>query len=223
MHAAVQSTPEVDPAQCDREVQSDLVLKLINVADMEAGLGKDAEATRTYYSIFQPGLYGDSVFGLRRVAPIELYTQAARKLRVVASRYAVKLVTSRCFLAGDSTSGIVGVPRGALNLYLISNQFDVFAEFALHYAAEEFGRRDIKRFLMSSVRARLNHLKNVQDCATLLDEEQDAFSRLADFEARLHAHLAPLRQRQADKHTPCVSAPGSPDELRYARTTIGMS
>jgi hypothetical protein len=216
MHAAAQSTAEITPSQCDREVQSDLILKLIDVGDKEAGMGKDAEATRTYYSIFQPDLHGDSAFGLHRVAPLELYTQAASKLRIVASRYAVRLVKSRCLLAGESTSGIVGVPRGALNLYLISNQFDVFEQFALHYAAEEFGRRDIKRFLMSSVRARLSHLKSVQGRATLLEEEQAAFSKLADFEARLHAHLAPLRQRQADMQTPCVTAPSAPNELRYA-------
>ena len=190
MYATAQSTIEVDTAHCDRQVQSDFIFKLIYVGDREAELGKDADATRTYYRIFQPDLYGDSVLGLRRIAPIELYAQAAKKLRVVANRYAVKLVTSRCFLAGDSPSGTVGVPRGALNLYLISNQYDVFAEFALDCAADEYGRRNIKRFLMSSVRARLSHLKSVQSCATLLEEEQDAFLKLADFEARLHAHLA---------------------------------
>ncbi|MGB5256340.1 MAG: hypothetical protein WBN07_04760 [Woeseiaceae bacterium] len=216
MRDSTQSTAEISPVRCERTVQAELILKLINIGDKEAGLGRDAEATRTYYSIFQPELIGVTALGLHRVAPIELYVQAANKLRAVASRFAVKLVKSRCLLPGDSTSGIVGVPRGALNLYLISNQFDVFAEFALHYAAEEFGRRDIKRFLMSSVRARLSHLESVQRCATLLDEEQEVFPKLADFETRLHAHLAPLRQRQADEHTPCVSAPGPTDELRYA-------
>lgn len=216
MHATTQSTVETDPAPCDRKVQSDLILKLIHIGDEEASRGKDAEATRSYYSIFQPDLYGDSAFGLQREAPLELYAQAAKKLRMVASRYAVQLATKGCFLAGDSTCGIAGVPSGALNLYLISNQFDAFAELALHHAAEEFGRRDIRRFLMSSVRARLSHLKSVQDHATLLEEEQDAFLKLADFEARLHGHLAPLREQQEDTHTACESDPGSNDKQRYA-------
>lgn len=195
MNAVAQQAIEINPEEYDRTVQSDFLLKLIHVGDKEAELGRDAEATRTYYSIFQPDLCGDSVLGLRRAAPMELYAQAAQKLRAVASRYAVKLVESGCFLAGDSTSGIIGVPRGALNLYLISNQYDVFVDAALHCAAEEFGRRDIKRFLMSSIRARLNHLENVEARATLLGEEQEAFPKLADFEVRLHAYLAPFQAR----------------------------
>ncbi|MGB5331221.1 MAG: hypothetical protein WBM80_05005 [Woeseiaceae bacterium] len=202
MFAAAQPAIEIDPAEADRTVQSDFLLKLIRIGDKEAALGKDAEAIRTYYSIFQPDLCGDSVLGLRRAAPIELYAQAAQKLRVVASRYALKLVRSRCLLAGDSTSGLFGVPRGALNLYLISNQYDVFADLALHCAAEEFGRRNIKRFLMSSIRARLNHLENVQACATLLGEEQDAFLKLDDFGVRLHAYLAPLQARPNSQGMP---------------------
>ena len=216
MPAAVEYTCETGPAQCDREVQSDRIARLINVGNKETALGKDAEATCTYYGIFQPELCDDPAIGLRRLAPIELYEKADRKLRAVASRYAAQLIDRGCYLPGESASGIVGVPRGALNLYLISNQYDVFAEFALHYAAEEFGRRDIKRFLMSSVRARLGHLESVQGCGILLEEEQEAFSKLAGFEARLQAHLAPLQAKAGRYAHPRFKRPGSLDTLSYA-------
>lgn len=197
MHAAVEFTPPIDQANCDREAQRDHIVTLLDTGDEEFSAGRYAEATLTYYSIFQPLLCGDSGLGLRRVAPIELYENAARKLRAVATRYARQLIEHRCFLAGESPDGAVGAPRGALNLYLISNQHDVFTERALQYAVEELATRNINRFLMSSVRARLNHLRYVGDCAPLLSEEQEAFERLAGFEAKLRAHLAPL-YRSAD-------------------------
>lgn len=191
MHAVIESTAETGPAQCDREAQCDRITGLINVGDRETALGEDAEATCTYYSIFQPEFCDEPATKLRRLAPIELYEEAARKLRAVARRYAAQLIERGCYLPGESASGIVGVPRGALNLYLISNQYDVFAELALEYAVAELPKRDINRFLMSSVRVRLSHLEKVRACATLLEEEQMAFTKLADFKARLQAHLAP--------------------------------
>ena len=194
MHAAAEFAPAIDQSERYRETQRDHIVRLLDTGDEEAVSCLYAEATLTFYSIFQPGLCGEPSLGLRRVAPLELYEDAASKLRMVATKYAEQLIECRYFLAGESPDNLVGIPRGALNLYLISNQYEVFAKFALHYAAEEFGRRDIKRFLMSSVRARLSHLESVQRCATLLDEEQEAFPKLADFETKLHAHLAPLRQ-----------------------------
>ncbi len=189
MRASVESAAQTDPKQSDRQVQSDRITRLINVGDKEAALGRNAEATCTYYSIFQPDLC-DRAIGLRRLAPIGLYAIAAGKLRAVARKYAAELIERDGYLAGESGSGIVGVPRGALNLYLISNQYDVFAELALEYAVAELPNRDISRFLMSSIRARLNHLEEIRACATLLEEEQMAFAVLAGFRAELQVQLS---------------------------------
>lgn len=153
-------------------------------------MGRYPEATLAYYSNFQPELCGAQAFGLRREAPLDLFQEAASKLRVVASRYAEELVERRCFLAGESPYGVTGVPRGALNLYLISNQHVVFTQHALQYALEERQKRNINRFLTSSVRARLLHLQNVSRCAPLLREEQESIRALSDFEQKLHARLA---------------------------------
>jgi len=175
----------------DREAQHHYILSLLKTGDDQARWRQYRKATLTYYKIFEPGVHGQSSLGLRRVAPLELYEIAASKLRMVATQYAQKLVECGCFLAGESHDGIIGVPRGALNLYLISNQYEVFTRHALQYAAEEQTKRDIKRFLMSSVRARLNHLRSVDACAPLMSEEKEAFDVLADFEVDLHAYLAP--------------------------------
>ena len=193
MQAVAELAFAVGPSDRDREVQNDHILKILSIGDGQTCSQQYREATFTYYSIFEPSMYGQSSLGLRRVAPIELYELAASKLRVVATRYAEKLLDCGCFLAGESHDGIIGVPRGALNLYLISNQYEVFTKHALDYAAEEQTTRDIKRFLMSSVRSRLNHLRSVDACAPLLNEEKDAFDVLSDFEVRLHRYLAPLR------------------------------
>ena len=183
----------IDPREGNREAQHNHILSLLKIGDAQASLRQYREATLTYYKIFEPGAHGQSSLGLQRVAPLELYETAASKLRVVATQYAEKLVECGCFLAGESHDGIIGVPRGALNLYLISNQYEVFTRHALRYAAEEQSKRDIKRFLVSSVRARLNHLRSVDACATLMSEEKEAFDVLADFEVGLRAHLAPQR------------------------------
>ena len=188
--AAVECTLTNDPSEEDWKAQRDHILKLVKMGDDHASRCLYREATFTYYSIFEPNLCDQSRFGLRRVAPLEVYAEAASRLRVVANQYAEKLVDCGCFLAGESRDGIIGLPRGALNLYLISNQYDVFTRRALQYAEGEQGKRDIKRFLMSSVRVRLSHLRNVAACAPLLSEEKDAFDVLAEFEASLHACLA---------------------------------
>ena len=184
----------IDPPEGDREAQHSHILSLLKTGDDQARWRLYREATLTYYRIFEPGVQGRSSLGLRRVAPLELYEVAASKLRMVATQYAEKLVECGCFLAGESHDGIIGVPRGALNLYLISNQYEVFTRHALQYAAEEQTKRDIKRFLMSSVRARLSHLRHVDACAPLLSEEKEALNVLAEFEAKLRAFLAPQRQ-----------------------------
>lgn len=195
MNAAVDFASAVDQSERERERQRAHIVGLLKTGDEEAGSRRYAEATFTYYSVFQPGLRGEPGHGLWRVAPTALYQEAASKLRPVATRYAEQLIERRCFLAGESPDGAVGVPRGALNLYLISNQYEVFTKRALQYAAEEFTKRDIKRFLMSSVRARLDHLSNVQACATLLSEENEAFEALTNFEGKLRAHLAPFYRK----------------------------
>ena len=189
MHAAVEFTTALGQEECDREAQQNHILRLLNTGDEEVDSCRYREATLTYYSIFEPRVYRQPSLGLRRVAPIELYEKAASRLRVVATQYAEKLVECRCFLAGESHDGVIGVPRSALNLYLISNQYDVFTRHALQYAEEEQTKRDIKRFLMSSVRARLSHLRFVEACAPLLSEEREAFDALADFEENLRAYV----------------------------------
>lgn len=216
MHESAKSTHKLTQGQQGRGMKTDRIISLIHAGDQQAALGEDAEAICTYYTVFQPDLCIEPIFGLGRVAPIRLYGQAAKKLRLVASRHAEQLVDSGRFLAAESANGVVGVPRGALNLYLISNQYDVFAELALRYAAEELSRRDIKRFLMSSVRARLDHLHKVQACATLLEEEQNAFAKLADFEARLQAHLAPLHAKTGKYSHTRPERRSERRKLRYA-------
>jgi hypothetical protein len=190
MHAAVEFAAAVDQSERDREAQHNHILRLLDTGDKEVGSCRYREATLTYYSVFEPGLSGEQGLGLRRVAPIELYEKAASRLKLVASHYAEQLIERRCFLAAESHDGVIGVPRGALNLYLISNQYDVFTERALQYAMEELTTRNINRFLMSSVRARLDHLRSVQACAPLLSEEKQALKVLACFEAKLRAHSA---------------------------------
>lgn len=190
MLAAVEPESTQDPSKLDREASSGRIVRLISVGDREAALGNNAQATCTYYSIFQPGLCDDPSIGLRRLAPLGLYEVAAGKLRAVAGRYAEQLIEHGCYLPEETASGIIGVPRGALNLYLISNQYERFAETALELAVEQWPKRHINRFLMSLIRARLNHLEKVRACATLLEEEQTACIKLATFEARLQAHLA---------------------------------
>lgn len=194
MHAAVEITPPIDQSKCDREAQRDHIVMLLNTGDEEFCAGRYAEATLTYYSIFQPGLCTEPGFGIERVAPIELYEHAASRLRAVATRYAEQLIERGCLLAGESPDGAVGVPRGALNLYLISNRHNAFTECALRYAVDELATRNINRFLMSSVRARLSHLRHVGTCAPLLGEEKQAMEGLAGFEVKLRAHLAPLHR-----------------------------
>jgi hypothetical protein len=194
MCAAVEFTLANDRSEDDRKAQLDHILSLLKIGDDHASRSLYREATFAYYSIFEPNMCDQTSFGLLRVAPLELYARAVSRLRVVANQYAEKLVDCGCFLAGESHDGIVGVPRGALNLYLISNQYDVFTQRALQYAEEEQAKRDIKRFLMSSVRVRLSHLRAVAACAPLLSEEKDAFAVLAGFEASLHACLASRRQ-----------------------------
>lgn len=194
MRAAVELATAIDHVGCDRQTQRDHIVRLLDIGNEQARSCQYTNATSTYYSIFQPGQCDDCGLGLRRVAPIELYEEAASRLRVVANVYAEQLVKKRCFLAAESPGVGFGVPRGALNLYLISNQYDVFTKCALRYAARELQQRNINRFLMSSVRARLEQLRRVRACAPLLREEKVAFDILADFERHLHAYLAPRYQ-----------------------------
>lgn len=214
MHAAAEFAPAIDQSERDRETQRDHIVRLLDTGDEEARSCLYAEATLTYYSIFQPGLCGEPSFGLRRVAPLELYEEAASRLRMVATKYAEQLIECRYFLAGESPDDLVGIPRGALNLYLISNQYEVFAKTALQFVAEELSKRNINRFLMSSVRARLDYLRSVRACTILLKEEQDALENLDNFESRLYAYL--LLQRQASNGCPKT-------EIRRMENTTGQS
>lgn len=194
MSATALVFPAIDHSEADRNTQRQRILELLRIGDDQASQRLYREATLTYYSIFDPSAYGQPGLGLTRLAPLEFYVAAATGLRAVATPYAEKLMECGCFLAGESHDGIIGVPRGALNLYLISNQYDVFTKHALQYAVEEQTRRDISRFLMSAVRARLEHLRHVDARAPLLSEERQAFDALADFKTSLHAYLAPRRR-----------------------------
>lgn len=176
----------------DPAVQREFIDRMLDKGDREANSKQYHEATHSYYSIFQPSISNNPEIGLKRIVPISLYDTAAVKLRATATKCAERLVEKGCFLPDDSLAGVIGLPRGALNLYLISNQYDVFTECALQFAAEKFPQRNVKRFLMSSVRARLNNLRNVGVCAPLLAEEAEAFDTLAVFETRLHALLVSL-------------------------------
>lgn len=189
MYAAIEIPPPDDLPARSRTKQGDLIAALLSAGEQEARLRLYPDATLTYYSVFRPGLRCEQKFGLHRIAPIDLFQEAANRLRAVASLYAEELVERRCMLAGESPEGPIGVPRGALNLYLISNQHQAFTEQALRYAVEERNARNISRFLMSSVRARLLHLQNVSRCAPLLGEEQESIDGLAGFERKLHARL----------------------------------
>lgn len=204
MKATAEAMTAMESEESERAAQRDQILRLLKMGDAQAIEHRYPEATLTYYSIFDPDAYSLPSVQIDRVAPLELYEMAANRLKIVATRYAQKLIESGCYLAAESHDGIVGVPRGALNLYLISNQYDVFTWRALEYAAKEQARRNICRFLMSSVRARLERLRYVGARAPLLSVEKEAFDVLADFEARLHLCLAPPQRATCDRQEHCA-------------------
>lgn len=190
----------IEDRESARQVQARIKPDLIGEGDQLAGEGKLAEAVEAYAGAFGGYWYVGFYSGAERCLPMEFYQKAADKLRVVASELAEQR-TTKGYLLDESHEYGGDFQRGALGLYLTSNQYDSFVREAFAYADAEFLERDIDGHLIGMVRARLNELEEyrnaaskrvgyVDDRAPLLDEELAAFSKLAGFDEKLAARFA---------------------------------
>lgn len=200
----------LDERESLREVQSRVQPAALAKSDTLVAAGRFAEAVDAYRPIFDGFVDKGLNYGADRCLSQEFYQRAAIKLRATASR----LVTERIEkgrLLNESHS--YGGPQesGALELLLNSNQYDRFIEQAFDYAASELSERDIHGALGGLVDWRLRRLEQTRDAGAvyeqagfdndltpLLDEELAAFDKLADFDEKLRAHLAPLYPKITD-------------------------
>ena len=200
----------INERESERQVQARIKPGFIAEGDRLAGEGKLAAAVEAYSGVFgghwYVGFYSDN----RRCLPMDFYQGAADKLRAVASELAEQRRT-KGYLLDESPEYGGDIQRGALRLYLISNQYDRFVNHAISYAESELLQRDIDSTLVGLVKNRLDELERtreigteahnrqyVDDLTPLLDEELAAFDKLARFEERLTAHLAPLYPKITD-------------------------
>ena len=200
----------MDERESERQVQARIKPEFMAKGDKLAGEGKLAAAVEAYTGVFgghwYVGFYSDN----RRCLSVDFYQGVADKLRVVASELAEQR-RAKGYLLDESPEYGGDVQRGALRLYLISNQYDLFVDHAISYAESELLQRDIDGTLVGLVENRLDELEStreigteahnrqyVNDLTPLLDEELAAFDRLARFEEQLTAHLAPLYPKITD-------------------------
>lgn len=191
----------IDERESARQVQARVKPGVIAEGDRLAGEGKLAEAVEAYAGAFggywYVGFYSDA----GRCLPMSFYRKAADKLRVVASELAEQR-TTKGHLLDESHEYGGDFQRGALRLYLTSNQYDSFVREAFAYADAEFLERDIDEQLIGMVRGRLSELEQYRNAASdrvgyvddrtpLLDEELAAFTKLAGFDEKLAARFAP--------------------------------
>ena len=186
MQAALESRQAAERIDARQLVESRRVARLIEIGDRHAQHGRLAGAIDSYCGVLQPGDGGD------RLARPELYAAASRKLKFVAAGFAQQMLRRDCYLCDDTATDGAVVARGALHLYLISNQYAAFVERSLKFAARQFAKQNTKRFLMSMVRKRLSDLATLNRNAFLVPAEAAAFSDLADYEEKLDCCLAPL-------------------------------
>ena len=200
----------LDERESSRQVQARIMPGLIAEGDKLAGEGKLAAAVEAYGGVFRGYQYAGFYASASRCLPVDFYRGAADKLRAAASELAEQRRTKGYLLDEPHDYG-GDIQRGALKLYLISNQYDSFINHAISYAESELQQRDIDSELVSLVENRLDELERtremgteahyrqyVNDLTPLLDEELTAFTKLAGFDKKLAAHLAPLYPKITD-------------------------
>lgn len=200
----------LDERESLREVQSRVQPAALAKSETLVAEGRHAEAVDAYRPIFDGFVDNGLNYGADRCLSQEFYQRAATSLRVVASRLAKERIERGRFLNESHSYGGPQEP-GALELLLTSNQYDWFIEQAFDYATSELLERDIHGALGRQVDHRLRQLEQdrdagglygqpgfVNDLTPLLDEELAAFDKLADFEEKLRAHLAPLYPKITD-------------------------
>ncbi|MGB5721746.1 MAG: hypothetical protein WBM34_13725 [Woeseiaceae bacterium] len=199
-----------DERESTRQVQARMMPGLVAEGDKLAGEGKLAAAMAAYAGVFRGYQYAGFYSDARRCLPVDFYQGAADKLRVVASRLAEQRRAKGHLLDEPREYG-GDVQRGALRLYLASNQYELFIDRAISYAESELQQRDTDGALVSLAKNRLDELERtreigaeahyrqyVNDLTPLLDEELAAFDELAGFEGQLRAHLVPLYPKVTD-------------------------
>lgn len=200
----------MDDRESARQVQARVLPGFAAEGDKLAGEGKLAEAVEAFAKVFSGYQYGGVYFGDERCLSMDFYQDAADRLRGVASRLAGQR-RAQGYLLDESHEYGGDIQPGALRLYLISNQYDSFVSYALEFAESELPERDIDGQLVAMVRQRLDELerkrelsanehysRHVNDLTPLLDEELGAFSKLAGFDEKLAARLAPLYPKITD-------------------------
>jgi hypothetical protein len=200
----------MDERESERQVQARIKPGFIAEGDKLAGEGKLAAAVEAYTGVFGGHWYAGFYADNRRCLSMDFYQGVADKLRVVASELAEQRRTQGHLLDESHEYG-GDIQRGALRLYLASNQYDLFVNHAISYAESELLQRDIESALVSLVENRLDELERtrqigteahnrqyVNDLTPLLDEELAAFDTLAKFEEQLRAHLVPLYPKVTD-------------------------
>jgi hypothetical protein len=197
----------MDERESDRTVRTRFLTSLIERGDKQANKGRLARAAKYYLDVFKPFRNNGFSYGPDRCAEPRLYQQAADKLRAVAIPYAKKLMAEGYYETARKYDKLQG---GALYLLLYSNSYDLFIEHSFAYAVSDLPERDVDTYLQGLIDWRLQWLKQVadtsvwdqlrmvDDTAPLLDEEQAAFTRLADFSKHLRAHLKPLYPKITD-------------------------
>jgi hypothetical protein len=193
----------------ERQVQGRVMPDLIAEGDKLMRAAKPGAAVDAYAGVFSNFQYRGVFFGANRCLPMRFYRDAANKLRAAASDLAEQRM-ARGYLLDERHEYGGDRHDGALRVLLISNQYDEFIRYAFEYAASELVERDIDYELNSMVRNRLAELKRMRDAGSegslqytddrtpMLDEELAAFDKLAGFDARLRAHLAPLYPEVTD-------------------------
>ena len=200
----------MDERESSRQVQARIMPDRITEGDKLAGEGELDAAVEAYAGVFSGYQYAGFYASASRCLPMEFYQGAADKLRAVASELAEQRRTKGYLLDEPHEYG-GDYQRGALRLYLTSNQYDLFVNHATSYAESELLQRDIDGALVGLVESRLDELQRarelgteahyrqyVNDLTPLLDEELAAFDKLAGFEEQLTAHLTPLYPKVTD-------------------------
>lgn len=193
------------PTENQRVVKTRILGEYIEYGDAALARNRMTDAVYYYSRVFQPFAYKRWNYTAERCASQSLYREAADKLGDVARRLAAEDLSRGHYLPGESRNELKGQPGGALNLFLISNDYDAFIKHSFDYAARELRERDIQDKLRGLAEQRLRVLQSARDHAAsyhhadlqddtlpLLDVELAAFDQLQDFGARLAAHLAPL-------------------------------
>lgn len=200
-----EAVPVEAPRESQRVVKTRVVGDFIERGDAAAEEKRLGDAAYFYAKAFRPFTYKAINYTDERCASQSLYQEAAEKLNNVARQLAAEDLARGHYLPGDSSNGFQGQPGGALSLFLLGNDYDAFIEHSLEYAASELLERDIQDDLAGLASRRLGELESTRnhaavyqqiglddDTEPLLDAELAAFDKLAGFEARLQAHLAPL-------------------------------